>query len=593
MFILKKIFQLRDKAQNNQSEKPFLEHLEDLRVVITKIVLTLLISTLACFIFKNQLMSIIRRPIEQVWTIKQTSKMPDGPVIIDLEIWELAKKAADDTAFFPEAQREYYYDFVDPNNEKNLRFHAGYIKYYRAALDLENEQKDSGVEFISKLPDISEDVRAQLVALMDKEKRPDAALDAQGKVVRMQSLTPSEGFMLSFKLAFFAGIVIAFPFLVTFILQFILPGLKDKERRALWPAMAIGFGLFLFGVFFSYFLVLPKVLDFFYNYSQEMGVMNEWRIGYYISFVTQFTLIFGLSFELPVIVMTMVKIGLLTYEMMRNTRAYAVLAIVIIAAIITPTPDAFTLLLLAGPMIVLYEICIWLAYFDNKKRAKQDLDEEEADLRRRLASPVAAPMTQNRDQYDEYKPQYDPSGESDSYDEDEDGYEDDNDSFCDDRDTSDEEDDDAFQTLHGEAKIEEFDADAYEEELLETERIHDEDLNDSDDQDDLDDYGGCEEYRKSQMELKKWQKEQALLQAKILKAPDDNADDDEHDEGEEFDDGTYDFDPDELEEEFDPANDDGLHTESQAKTDALPEGSNYEANDEDDENQQNSEKPQS
>ena len=216
------------------------------------------------------------------------------------------------------------------------------------------------------------------------EGGPNPKTDARGKLVLMQALKPTEGFMLSIKLAFFAGIVIAFPFLLYFILQFVLPGMHTAERKALWPAMAIGFGLFLSGVFFSYYIVLPKVLEFFHNYSSDMMIENEWRIGYYISFATQFTLIFGLSFELPVLVMTLVKLGVLNCEMMRRTRAYAILAIFVIAALITPTPDAFTLCLLAGPMVVLYEICIWLAFLLDRKTARREAEEEKERMERLL-----------------------------------------------------------------------------------------------------------------------------------------------------------------------------------------------------------------
>jgi len=397
MFLLKKIFELRDQTHQDE-EKPFLEHLEDLRVVITRVVLTLVIAMSVCFIFRNELMEIIRRPVEQVWEISQKDKMPKGPIQLDLETWEMAKKAARDTGSFSPAQREYYYNFLDPDGEKQLKFHTESVLYYRAAIDMENTN-GQGVKFIEGLPDISTELEAQLLALMEKEKRPDAAVDAKGKLVLMQALNPTEGFMLSIKLALFAGIVISFPLLLFFTLQFILPGLKNNEKKALWPALLIGFGLFIGGVLFSYFLVLPKVLDFFYHYSQEMGVTNEWRIGYYISFATQFTLIFGLSFELPVVVMTMVRLGILNYDIMRNTRAYAILAIVIIAAIITPTPDAFTLLLLAGPMIILYEICIWLAFFYRRKQRETELAEEE-ELRKKLRT--APPLTTSYDHDDEH-----------------------------------------------------------------------------------------------------------------------------------------------------------------------------------------------
>ncbi|MCP5535480.1 MAG: twin-arginine translocase subunit TatC [Akkermansiaceae bacterium] len=415
MFVLKKLFQLRDKTHEDE-EKPFLEHLEDLRVVITRIVLTLVIAMGFCFVFRNELMEIIRRPVEQVWQVSQKDKMPEGPVEIDLDTWELAKKADRDVAGFTPEQQEYYYNHVDPDNKHKLKFHSESVRYYRAAIDMENSDK-SGTRFIEKFPGIDQDMRKQLLALMEDGKRPDAAVDSRGKLVLMQALNPTEGFMLSIKLSLFAGVVISFPLLLFFTLQFILPGLKQNEKKALWPAMAIGFGLFLAGVLFSYFFVLPKVLDFFYTYSQEMGVTNEWRIGYYISFATQFTLIFGVAFELPVVVMTMVKLGILNYEIMRNTRSYAILAIVVIAALITPTPDVATLAFLAVPMIILYEICIWLSYFHNRKEREAELKEQEELRQKLLAAPAYSTSREDTDDHDdtEYDDYYPDTSNYDDY----------------------------------------------------------------------------------------------------------------------------------------------------------------------------------
>ncbi len=400
MFVLKKLFELRDKTQQAEDEKPFLEHLEDLRIVITRVVLTLVIAMGFCFAFRNDLMDVIRAPIEKVWVNSQADKMPDPEktsFAIDLNTWELAKKADRDTTNFTEAQKEYYFNYQDKNGSLHLKFHTDCVPYYRVAMEIDKAGGD-GETFIKNLPDLPPEKSKQVLALMEDEKRPDAAVDSRGKLVKMQALNPTEGFMLSIKLSLFAGIIISFPLLLFFTLQFILPGLRKNEKKALWPAMAIGFGLFLTGVLFSYFYVLPKVLDFFYVYSQEMGVDNEWRIGYYISFATQFTLIFGLSFELPVVVMTMVKLGILNYEIMKNTRSYAILAIVIIAALITPTPDAFTLLLLAGPMIVLYEICIWLAFFHNKKQREADLAEQKELESKMISAPA---NTASRDDDDD------------------------------------------------------------------------------------------------------------------------------------------------------------------------------------------------
>lgn len=398
MFLLKKLFQLRDKT-NPDLEKPFLEHLEDLRVTITRMVLVLLVATIACFMARNQLMEIIRKPISDLYEARQSEALEKLKVPIDRELWENATLAARDYPLLTEEQqKQHLAQFA--NGIEEFEFHVQSVILYRAAKAVPKEKRTAYVE---GLPDTDERMRSQLLDLL--EGNPEADIDARESMVLMQSLTPTEGFMLSIKLAFFAGIVISFPFLLYFLLQFTLPGLHTKERKALLPAMTIGFGLFLGGVFFAYYGVLPRVLEFFHTYSMEMGIKNEWRIGYYISFATQFTLIFGLSFELPVVVMTLVKLGIMNYEMMKRTRSYAILAIFVIAAIITPTPDAFTLCLLAGPMIILYEICIWLAFFINKKEREEEEVEERERLERLLAAaPIAAPGTEatHDDEPDEF-----------------------------------------------------------------------------------------------------------------------------------------------------------------------------------------------
>ena len=123
---------------------------------------------------------------------------------------------------------------------------------------------------------------------------------------------------------------------------------------------------------FAYYAVLPRALGFFYEWGGKLGVSNDWRIGEYITFATQFTLLFGLSFELPVVVMVFVKLGMLTYETMARTRSYAIVAIFVAAAILTPTPDALTMTLMAAPMVILYEICIWLAWFWERKQRRME-----------------------------------------------------------------------------------------------------------------------------------------------------------------------------------------------------------------------------
>jgi len=367
MFILKKVFKLRDKAGGQTAEKPFMEHLEDLRDLIVRVVITLMVATILCYIFRGTLLDILRKPIEKVWQQSEEAKLPE--TITPLK-WEQAKKAANRTAgLTPEQRKHFYAQFED----EKLKFYVECARHYRSALVIDDIEKRNA--YVKSLPDTDDDKKDFVISLL--KTNPSDAVNARKDMVFMSSLKPTETFMLAIKLSVFAGVIISFPFLLFFILQFVVPGLKPKERKALYPALFIGFALFLGGVFFCYFSVLPKALDFFFEYGKDMGVQNEWRIGEYISFATQFTLIFGLSFELPVVVMTLVKIGILSYETMRNTRSYAIISIMVVAAVITPTGDALTLSMLAVPMIILYEICIWLAYFSRKKELLAEEEERE------------------------------------------------------------------------------------------------------------------------------------------------------------------------------------------------------------------------
>ncbi len=205
--------------------------------------------------------------------------------------------------------------------------------------------------------------RAQLTALL---QRPLNQLDE--RIRTLQALGITDSFTISFNLAFYAGIVVSFPFLLYFVAEFVLPALTAVEKKLLLPAIGASFGLFLVGVAACYYWLLPKTILFFFNDAQAMGWVPAWTVREYYSFVTRFTIGFGLAFELPVVVLALVRFGLITFDFMRRTRPYAVVLIFVLAAVITPTPDIMTLLAMALPMYALYEACIWIAWFMERRR---------------------------------------------------------------------------------------------------------------------------------------------------------------------------------------------------------------------------------
>lgn len=194
----------------------------------------------------------------------------------------------------------------------------------------------------------------------------------------LTSLSPLDAVLVVLKMCFFGGIVIAFPFLIYFMARFILPALTARERAVILGVTGSAFGLFLFGIAFCYFLVLPQALSFLAYGSVSMGWAPNWTVGFYYAFVTQLTLAFGIAFNLPTAVLALNRLGILSQEMMKSTRAYAIVVIFVLAAFITPTADVISLMSLGIPMVILYEACIGLAGFMERRALRQaEADQDE------------------------------------------------------------------------------------------------------------------------------------------------------------------------------------------------------------------------
>ncbi len=261
---LKKFFKFREHSDGDVV-KPFLEHMEDLRWVVIKIVVTMIVAMATAFFFVTDLMNLLRAPLHD----------------------------------------------VSPELEKKLV---------------------------------------------------------------VQGIT--DGLMITIHLAFFAGIVLALPFLIYFLAGFILPALTRQEKKFLFPGIAGSTALFAAGVVASYNYILPTTLKFFYDYSNKIGVAILWSWKDYLSFASWLTIGLGLLCQLPIVVIVLSIVGLVDYALLSKTRSYAITAILILSAVIAPTPDPMTFLSLGFPVILLYEACIWIVWLlDRRKKKRAALDD--------------------------------------------------------------------------------------------------------------------------------------------------------------------------------------------------------------------------
>ena len=185
-------------------------------------------------------------------------------------------------------------------------------------------------------------------------------------------LGPAEAFWMNMKIALVSGFILTIPIIFYQLWKFISPGLYNHEKKYIIPFVLSASGLFLVGVTFCYLIVLPFAMSFLLNYKVGDFLMPMLSVGLYIDFLLKFLLAFGFVFELPILIVITTRMGLITPQTLKKYRKLAVVLAFVVAAIITPTPDAFNQTLMAVPMIILYELGIWVSIILNKKKGQDD-----------------------------------------------------------------------------------------------------------------------------------------------------------------------------------------------------------------------------
>lgn len=177
----------------------------------------------------------------------------------------------------------------------------------------------------------------------------------------------TEQFMIHMRTAMYAGLLLASPYILYELFRFVSPGLYQNERRyAVWIVGA-AYVMFLMGTLVNYFVVFPLTVRFLGTYQVSPDVANMLTIQSYVDTLLSMSLVMGVVFELPVVCGLMGRMGLLTDRFMAQYRRHAIVAILIVAAVITPTTDVFTLLVVALPIYLLYEISIWIVRITKTK----------------------------------------------------------------------------------------------------------------------------------------------------------------------------------------------------------------------------------
>jgi sec-independent protein translocase protein TatC len=321
---------LLDDDDGGGPVKSFLEHLEDFRWLLIKCAVTVGLAMLVCLIGANYVMTLIKRPLTQAHV-----SYPGTNQIVSVSF---GTNHLGNYPITPEQQgllgtsptKRYATVTVEP-----VRLGTNQVLGWRVTDD------------------------------------PDALADMRRMHVDLVNLSPAGGFFVAFQVAFYGGMVLAAPILLYFIADFVFPALRMKERKYIYRALFIGGGLFMVGVSFCYFVLMPVALSASQMYSQWLGLgAFQWRAEEYISFVCKFMLGMGLGFELPVVILTLVKLDILSYTTLRKMWRYMIVINLVLGALLT-TPEVITQVLMAGPLYMLYEVTVWIAwYWEQPDRAK-------------------------------------------------------------------------------------------------------------------------------------------------------------------------------------------------------------------------------
>jgi sec-independent protein translocase protein TatC len=313
--------------------KTFLEHLEDFRWLLLKSSAALVVATLLCLVAGNYIVQIIK--------------------------WPLTRAKI---------------HYPGTNQIVTVSFYTNRLGNFQPTAEQQKSLNPGTNRFVSiQVEPLTLGTNQVLGWRVNSDES--AIADAQRLHIDLINLSPAGGFFIAFQVALYGGTLLASPFILYFMMSFVFPALKMRERKYVYRGLIFGGGLFLAGVSFCYFILMPVSLAASQTYSNWLGFgALQWRAEDYISFVCRFMLGMGLGFELPVVILTLVKIGVLGYSTLRGMWRYMIVINLILGAVLT-TPEVVTQILMAVPLYLLYEITVWIAWYWDRQEKKRAVSE--------------------------------------------------------------------------------------------------------------------------------------------------------------------------------------------------------------------------
>jgi sec-independent protein translocase protein TatC len=313
--------------------KSFLEHLEDLRWMLIKSGAAVFLAMLVCLFDFKQLVAVLSWPIERAAKRHIALVPEDTNQMVTIQLGDLVLQT------------------LKANSNR-----LGFIEF-------------GTNQFITvQLDPVVAGTNSLLAVRVITNGAPPANSGPKLSFVG----GPGDPFIFSIHVAFFGGLILASPFVLYFVGQFVMPALKIREKKYFMRAFVFGTVLFLGGVSFAYFGVMPAAIKFAYLYAEWMGVnVPFWPAVEYSSFVAKFMLGMGAGFELPVVLLALVKIGVLNYKKLAAMRRYMIVGNLILGALLT-TPEVLTQVCMAICLQVLFEVAVWVAWYwerQDKRRA--------------------------------------------------------------------------------------------------------------------------------------------------------------------------------------------------------------------------------